>query len=37
MIWVASCSEGASGEMVILWDTRVVQLVNMEESSYTLS
>ena len=35
--WVASCSEGASEEIVILWDTRVVQLVRVEESSYTLS
>ena len=35
--WVASCFEGASGGVVILWDTRVVQLVVMEESSYTLS
>ena len=34
--WVASCSKGASGGVVILWDTRVVQLVGME-SSYTLS
>ena len=34
---VASCSEGASGDMVILWDTRLVLLVDMEESSYTLS
>ena len=37
MDWVASCFEGASGGVVILWDTRVVQLVGMEESSYTLS
>ena len=37
MDWVASCSEGASGGVVILWDTTVVQLVGMEESSYTLS
>ena len=35
--WVASCLEGAFGGVVILWDTRVVQLVGMEESSYTLS
>ena len=35
--WVASCSEGASGGVVMLWDTRVVQLVGMEESNYTLS
>ena len=35
--WVASCSEGAFGGVVILWDTRVVQLVGMEEISYTLS
>ena len=37
MNWVASCFEGASEGVVILWDTRVVQLVGMEESSYTLS
>ena len=35
--WVVSCSKGASRGVVILWDTRVVQLVRMEESSYTLS
>ena len=27
----------ASGGMVILWDKRVVQLIGLEESSYTLS
>ena len=37
MDWVASCSEGASGGIVIVWDTRVVQLVGHEESSHTLS
>ena len=35
--WTASCSEGASGGIVILWYTRVVQLVGVEESSYSLS
>ena len=35
--WVASCSEGASGTIVIMWDTRVVQLVGHEESSNILS
>ena len=35
--WVASCSKGASRGVVILRDTRVVQLVGMEESNYTLS
>ena len=37
MDWVASCSEGASSGIVIVWDTRVVQLVGHEESSHTLS
>ena len=35
--WVSSCSEGASRGVVILRDIKVVQLVGMEESSYTLS
>ena len=35
--WVASCSKSTSRGVVILWDTRAVQLVGMEESSYTLS
>ena len=35
--WVASCPEGASGGIVIVWDTRAVQLVGHEESSHTLS
>ena len=35
--WVASCFEGVSGGIVIMWDTRVVQLVSHEESSHTLT
>ena len=37
MDWVTSCFAGALRGIVILWDTRVVQLVRMEESCYTLS
>ena len=37
MDWVTSCSEGASGGIVILWDTIVVQLIWVEENSHTLS
>ena len=35
--WVASCYEGASGGIVILWDSRLFQLIGVDESSYTLS
>ena len=34
---VTSCFEGASGGIVILWDSRVAQLIGVEESSFTLS
>ena len=35
--WGASCSEGASSGIMILWDSTVVQLVGLEESCHTLS
>ena len=35
--WVASCYERAFGGIVILWDSRVVQLIRVEERSFTLS
>ena len=35
--WVASNAKGASGGILILWDSRVLQLIEVEESSYSLS
>ena len=35
--WAASCSKGAYGVIVIMWDSRVLQLVGFEESCHTLS
>ena len=35
--WVAAKSEGASGGILIFWDSRVLQLVEVEESHYSLS
>ena len=35
--WATSCSEGASCGIVVLWDSRLVQLVGLEESCHTLS
>ena len=35
--WVASNVEGASGGILILWDPRVLQLVEVDESRYSLS
>ena len=32
-----SCSEGTIGGIVILWDTGVIQIVRVEESSHMLS
>ena len=34
---VASNAEGASGGILILWDSRVLQLVDVKESRYSLS
>ena len=35
--WVAIKAEGASGGILIFWDTRVIQLLEKEEGQYTLS
>ena len=37
MEWVASNAKGASGGILILWDSKVLQLVEVEESRYSLS
>ena len=37
MDWVAANAEGASGGILILWDKRVLQLIRVEESCFTLS
>ena len=35
--WVAIKAEGASGGILIFWDTRVIQLLEKEEGQYNLS
>ena len=35
--WVTINAEGASGGILIFWDTRVIQLLEKEEGQYTLS
>ena len=35
--WVNIKAEGASGGILIFWDTRVIQLLEKEEGQYTLS
>ena len=35
--WVAVNADGASGGILIFWDTRVIQLLEKEEDRYTLS
>ena len=36
MEWVVANAEGASCGFLILWDNRVLQLIRIEESSFTL-
>ena len=35
--WATIKAEGASGGILIFWDTRVIQLLEKEEGQYTLS
>ena len=35
--WVVVNADGASGGILIFWDTRVIQLLEKEEGQYTLS
>ena len=35
--WVAVNADGASGGILIFWDTRVIQLLEKEEGQFTLS
>ena len=37
MEWATTYSEGASEGILIMWDNRVLQLVGVEESCFTLS
>ena len=37
MEWATTYSEGASGGVLIMWDNKVLQLVGVEESCFTLS
>ena len=37
MDWVSSNTTGASGGILILWDSRVLQLIEKEESQFSVS